>query len=509
MKKRVCAAILCFASLLFGIPATASAVGMDNFSRTNSYADGTFSDVIPAAWYARNIADAYEYGLMNGVSDGKFDPDGYVTMGAAAAMASRLHGIYHNGIADFVQGSPWYAVYVDYITENGIVEAGQFADWNANATRRDFCAIMAHALPSSVFAAVGEVNAIPDVQPTDRFADEIFTLYRAGILNGVDSSGRFDPDSYIKRSEVAAVLCRMVKLREPTVEPSAAPSTVPTPPPGVDPCPEPSDEPTTEPDTPTVGVSELHNDRREDMEGRITGLAAYTGRSNRRYNENCAEYEKYEKVDGAYVVYLTDGGHSLCDLYHPEVKAAFVTEGAAFVDWRIDDPTVASLSYGVCHPVEYYAGGCLYVHTENMGEYLYVTPLKPGRTTITASTDTSEYSFELLVPDTTLNGCANDLGRSRVGTTIPGCALPIDETYVNLIDFDDEYATFEIKVYFEVPEDFTGAAFTLNFGKGCEPTQTVIDSGDAARTGYSTTVVKVARGENAIYGFSAPPASER
>ncbi len=497
MKKRVCAAILCLASLLFGIPATASAVGMDNFSRTNGYADGTFSDVIPAAWYAQNVADVYEYGLMNGVSDGKFDPDGYVTMGAAAAMASRLHGIYHNGSADFVQGSPWYAVYVDYITENGIVEAGQFADWNANATRRDFCAIMAHALPSSVFAAVGEVNAIPDVQPTDRFADEIFLLYRAGILNGVDSSGRFDPDSYIKRSEVAAVLCRMVKLREPTVEPSAAPSTVPTPPPGVDPCPEPSDEPTTEPDTPTVGVSELRNDRREDMEGRITGLAAYTGRSNRRYNENCAEYEKYEKVDGAYVVYLADGGHSLCDLYHPEVKAAFVTEGAAFVDWRIDDPTVASIGYGVCHPEtdDADAQGCC----------LYVTPLKPGRTTITASTDVGEYSFDLLVPDTTLNGCANDLGRSRVGTTIPGCALPIDETYVNLIDFDDEYATFEIKVYFEVPEDFTGAAFTLSFGKGCEPTQTVIDSAAAARTGYSTTVVKVARGEQAIYGFSAPP----
>lgn len=499
MKKRVFAMLLCLTALLSLLPATASAVGMDNFSRTKSYTDGTFSDVNPAAWYAKNVAEAYEYGLMNGVSDGRFDPDGYVTMGAAAAMASRLHGIYHTGSADFVQGSPWYAVYVDYITENGIVEAGQFADWNANATRRDFCAIMAHALPKSVFAAVGEVSGIPDVQPTDRYADEIFALYRAKILNGVDESGRFDPDSYIKRSEVAAVLCRMIGLREPTVEPSAAPSTVPTPPPGVDPCPEPSDEPTTEPDTPTVGVSELRNENRSDMDKRITGLTAYTGRSNRRYNENCIDYEKYEKVDGAYVVYLTDGGHSLCDLYHPEVKAAFVTEGAAFVDWRIDDPTVASMSYGVCH------GG----DDRPLGSCLYVTPLKTGRTTITASTDMGEYSFELLVPDTTLNGCANDLGRSRVGTTIPGCALPIDETYVNLIDYDDEYATFELKVCFEVPEDFTGAAFTLNFGKGCEPSQAVIYSGDAARTGYSTTVVKVARGEQAIYGLSAPPASER
>ncbi len=111
------------------------------------------------------------------------------------------------------------------------------------------------------------------------------------------------------------------------------------------------------------------------------------------------------------------------------------------------------------------------------------------------------------MPDTTLTGCTSELGRSRVGATVPGCVLPIEATYVNMIGYDSDCATFELKVYFEVPEDFDGAAFTISFGKGCEPSQVVVDSGDAARTGYSTTIVSVRRGESAIYGFSAPPST--
>lgn len=496
MKRRVISAILCAAALLSMLPVPAMAAGMDNFVRTSSYTDGRFSDVLPDAWYAPHIADVYEYGLMKGTSATEFDPDGYVTMGAAAAMASRLHSIYHTGRSDFVQGSPWYAVYVDYVVANGIVGDGQFADWDAVATRRDFCAIVAHALPQSVLAVTNDVRDIPDVSADDPCAAEIYALYRARVLNGVDEKGTFMPEQPIKRSEVAAVLCRMIALREPSVVPSAVPSTLPTAPPDVDPCPEPTDTPTEQP---VVGVSELLAGYQGDMDKRITGLVAYTGRSDRLHNEDYAEYAKYEKVDGAYVVYLDDGSHSLCDVYHPEVKAAFVTEGAQYVNWRISDPTVASIGYGVCHPAD---GG-----EGPLGGCLYVTPLKAGRTTITAYTDVSEYSFDLLVPNTTMLGCTSELGRSRVGATVPGCVLPIEATYVNMIGYDDDYATFELKVCFEVPDDFDGPAFSVSFGKGCEPSQVTIDSRDAVGTGYSTTIVKVRRGEPAVYGFSAPPST--
>ena len=43
----------------------------------------------------------------------------------------------------------------------------------------------------------------------DTYASEIYTFYRAGILTGSDAQGTFNPDSSIKRSEVAAILIRM------------------------------------------------------------------------------------------------------------------------------------------------------------------------------------------------------------------------------------------------------------------------------------------------------------
>ena len=52
-------------------------------------------------------------------------------------------------------------------------------------------------------------NAIPDVKMDDANADAIYTFYRAGILTGSDGSGTFNPNSAIKRSEVAAILSRM------------------------------------------------------------------------------------------------------------------------------------------------------------------------------------------------------------------------------------------------------------------------------------------------------------
>ena len=52
-------------------------------------------------------------------------------------------------------------------------------------------------------------GSIPDVPMTHEYADDIYTLYRLGVLSGSDSERSFLPDSNIKRSEVAAILCRL------------------------------------------------------------------------------------------------------------------------------------------------------------------------------------------------------------------------------------------------------------------------------------------------------------
>ena len=50
---------------------------------------GTFSDVAQTAWYAPYVDTAAAYGIVNGVGDGKFHPDGAITVQEAAAMTAR------------------------------------------------------------------------------------------------------------------------------------------------------------------------------------------------------------------------------------------------------------------------------------------------------------------------------------------------------------------------------------------------------------------------------------
>ena len=50
---------------------------------------GTFKDVAQSAWYAPYVDTAAAYGIVNGVGDGKFNPDGAITVQEAAAMTAR------------------------------------------------------------------------------------------------------------------------------------------------------------------------------------------------------------------------------------------------------------------------------------------------------------------------------------------------------------------------------------------------------------------------------------
>ena len=80
---------------------------------------------------------------------------------------------------------------------------------NAAVSRAEFVHIFYGAMRDYAALNIVADNAIPDVKTTDRFADEIYTFYRAGILTGSDAKGTFHAESNIKRSEVAAILYRM------------------------------------------------------------------------------------------------------------------------------------------------------------------------------------------------------------------------------------------------------------------------------------------------------------
>ncbi len=190
---------------------SAEGAGLGNFTHRYDYDSSVFTDVQEKDWFYENVKSVYELGLMNGKGQQKFDTAGYIKVSETLTIAARLHSIYNKGSDTFEKTSPWYQTYVDYCTANGLFDSNG-ADLDAAATREVFTAILAKALPEEELADINTIEEgyIPDVDVNSEYAPAIYSMYRAGITIGKDSAGTFTPESNIKRSEVAAIITRLV-----------------------------------------------------------------------------------------------------------------------------------------------------------------------------------------------------------------------------------------------------------------------------------------------------------
>ena len=208
MKKRILSLALA-AALCLSLSAPALAAGLDNFQKTSTYTPGQFADVPAGSWYAAGVQSAYELGLMTGTGPNAFNPSGNLSVAETVVLAARLHSTYVGDNAAFTGSGDWYQPYVDYAVENGIIAAGAYSDYTAAATRAQFAAILAAALPDEALPAINSVASLPDVDANAPYAAAALKLYNAGILTGSDTAGTFNPESSIQRSEVATIVTRM------------------------------------------------------------------------------------------------------------------------------------------------------------------------------------------------------------------------------------------------------------------------------------------------------------
>ncbi|MCL2342285.1 MAG: S-layer homology domain-containing protein [Firmicutes bacterium] len=210
MKKSLkLLSVLLALALLLAMPAYAS--GLGNFVDRRPYTDGQFTDVRSDDWFAPYVAKAYRLGIIDGMTDSTFVPQGNLTYAEAVKLAAVLNEIYYDGSVTLSNGADvWYSTYAMRCLEMGVI-ATDFPDYNANISRSDFAAIFAACLPPDALAPVNPVASasIPDVNPGDANADAILLLYRAGVLTGVDDAHSFHPASDITRAEVCAIVARM------------------------------------------------------------------------------------------------------------------------------------------------------------------------------------------------------------------------------------------------------------------------------------------------------------
>ena len=209
MKKRIVSLLLAGVMAASALPGIASAAGLSNFQKSNTYTPGQFADVPAGSWYAAGVQSAYELGLMTGTGANAFDPSGDLTLAETVVLAARIHSIYTGDGASFTGGAAWYQPYVDYAIQNGVIPSGAYSDYSATATRAQFASILAAALPSEALPAINTVTVLPDVDANATYAAAALKLYNAGILTGSDAAGTFNPESSIQRSEVATIVTRM------------------------------------------------------------------------------------------------------------------------------------------------------------------------------------------------------------------------------------------------------------------------------------------------------------
>ena len=184
---------------------------MSNFKQHGVY--GGYADVDESLWYGTEnqgvIRDVTLLGIM--VGDGvNFRPTDDITIAEIVKMAAVVHNTYYGGLYTFDQtaGSYWFDTYIEYAVNNGIIKAGEFADYTAKATRAEMAYIFANALPEKEFAPISSLRP-SDVDLNDKYVDEIAKLYAAGVITGTNAAGDFVGDRTITRAEAAAIIVRV------------------------------------------------------------------------------------------------------------------------------------------------------------------------------------------------------------------------------------------------------------------------------------------------------------
>lgn len=211
-KRHLCFMIATVLLASYIDPVQAVTVGDNMFPETNTsiqYADAE------SHWAQPYIEMCTKIGLLNGTGkdengENLFSPNDRLSRPQAVTIAVRLYQIYHNETP--IQSVPtnhWYDSYREYALSHELLKADE--DLDPQNTRYFFAELMLRVFPNEEFEAINEINDIPDVDESTTEGKAALTLYRAGVLTGVDNTGYFNGNLFLTRAEAATIICRVVR----------------------------------------------------------------------------------------------------------------------------------------------------------------------------------------------------------------------------------------------------------------------------------------------------------
>ena len=180
-----------------------------------SSAAAEFSDVGEDRWSAASISYAVKNGYMKGVGGGKFDPDGSLTRAMVATVLWRREGepvpTEPSGFTD-VPADEWYADAVAWAKETGVVKGVTDKTFEPDGLiTREQLATMLFRFSSSAPVPVpgsADLRSFPDCEKVSDWAEEsLGWAVAAGLIKGTDG-GRLAPGDGATREQFAAIVTR-------------------------------------------------------------------------------------------------------------------------------------------------------------------------------------------------------------------------------------------------------------------------------------------------------------
>ena len=187
--------------------------GLHHFNFNN--APMQFSDVPSGAWYHKDVSSASAAGIIHGVGNGQFNPDGNLTEAEAMTLMANVYAIY-NADTDLLaqyrannQGGHWASGIKAYCEYRGLATPFE-AEFDTNCSRGKMAFYFARSMDAIVFTPINDKKAAPEnLDMLDNRDVEL--LFTSGILVG--DEGGFRLESSITRAETAAIIHRVANLK--------------------------------------------------------------------------------------------------------------------------------------------------------------------------------------------------------------------------------------------------------------------------------------------------------
>lgn len=165
---------------------------------------------IDGHWAESNIQELIDQGVFKGYPDGTFKPDNEISV--VELIKILVASSYTD--REYIQGSPWYQVYVDEAVKRNIISINEFESYTRPITRYEIALLIARAGENKgkiKTKSVSKTNFVDDSKFTSNERNIISAVSTAGIITGYPN-GDFGPNKKATRAEASVMLNRFLKL---------------------------------------------------------------------------------------------------------------------------------------------------------------------------------------------------------------------------------------------------------------------------------------------------------